>query len=535
MIFDKDVIQVILGINNKVAMTPKEMAGDLIVTFFPCDLKRNSAQVNNFTQKLKIALVDCGVKVVNYEDVLIDVPILKKIKQFFKIVLFNLKNFLQGKKEFFSIKFGKKVKSGVGIFMSGTGDVGNLPMDNTISFKYNPIITIIDKPSHINSHSTFYEHMDAALDLFAYNMTNLLISVSSDNFTIYSFNASYPNYKIDSKFSSVILNELIPKIAAPVRPPKFNDFVVRNSHFDPSDNEHRNFSYDIIQSGPILEKTGLYPKGKKIEDLKFRNNFYKWVGSLHLDKRNGMSYGFLARQLPVKLSPLLLEEKLSKNFKDQIVDGKDFFYFLNDLYVRFRLFGVSYVMMVPDVWVLTSRSGADKTNLDIKSDIIKMGLSSGKMILELPSGKKNIDFKPSFDTRVILSHAVGNAIFASILAYFNPVNNFSQTLSQNGLALAHWHGYIDPNLLIDKWNIYGYDKPSVSCSSSQSALYAFMGKEAGVLDSLIKNYQYVGDIHIEPQHGTNMTYDSLVSFAQFLSSNNRISKLGNEYFEFYKS
>jgi hypothetical protein len=535
MIFDKETIKIILGIKDNASLTPREMADDLVVTFFPYKKEDNSVVVNDFAEKLEAALLNLGIKVIRYEDALINVNFLKRFGQIFKIILVNFRILLNGGGDFFKIKLGKKIMPGVAIFMIGNGKDGDLPMDNTTSFKYNPIITIIDKPLGINSDSTFYDHMNAALDLFAHNMSNLLISVTSKDFTIYSFNASYPNYLIDDTFDSVILRDLIPKIAAPVRPPKFHDFQVRYNSFEPLDEKYFIFIDDIIKSGPILEKTGLYPKGKKIEDLKFRNNFYKWVGSLHLDKRNGMSYGFLARQLPVNLSIVLLEDKLPQYLKSCVSRDKKYFYHKDELYVRFSLFNKRYVILVPDVWVLTSRSGSDKTKLDVQRDIIKIGLVSGRMILELPQGKKNLDFKPSFDTRVILSHAVSNAIFASILNYFQPNNNFAKLLVSNGLALAHWHGYINPGLLKEKWNIYGFDNPSVSCSSSQSALYAFIGKETGVMDSLLKKYQYIGDIHIEPQHGTNMTFDSLVSLANFLSDNKGISKLGNEYFNFYKN
>ena len=67
----------------------------------------------------------------------------------------------------------------------------------------------------------------------------------------------------------------------------------------------------------------MYPKKRLVAELNFRNKFYKLIGKKYLDNRNGMSYGFVARQLPTDLSK-----------------------------------------EIPDVWVLTSKSGSDKSKLD---------------------------------------------------------------------------------------------------------------------------------------------------------------------------
>ena len=48
---------------------------------------------------------------------------------------------------------------------------------------------------------------------------------------------------------------------------------------------------------------------------------------------------------------------------------------------------------------------------------------------------------------MILAHAVSNAIIASIQKYFDKQSSFAHTMETSGLALSHWHGYFNPNLI----------------------------------------------------------------------------------------
>jgi hypothetical protein len=286
----------------------------------------------------------------------------------------------------------------------------------------------------------------------------------------------------------------------------------------------------------LFDKSKLYPPGKSVDDLPFRNEFYKWVGKIHLDNRTGMSYGFLSRQLPVKLPPLLPLEQAKKELKDNIPDNKDYFAFNEQIFLVLSLPQGKFYMEVPEVWVMTQRSGSDKTHFDPKKDLIKMGLSHGKMILETPKGLKLKEgYRPSFDTKVILAHAVGNAIVGAILLHLSPEHPFPKTLQKNGMALSHWHGYLKKDFVPQGWHIHGADKPHVSCSTPQSAIYALGGKIQALMESLQSGKEYLGDIHIEPHHGTNMTFPSLQELARFLTQAPDVTILGNRYLRHYQS
>jgi len=51
---------------------------------------------------------------------------------------------------------------------------------------------------------------------------------------------------------------------------------------------------------------------------------------------------------------------------------------------------------------------------------------------------------------------------------------------------------------------------------------------------LANNIEYNGDIHIEPHHGTNMTFSSLEELAYFLIKNYSIAELGSRYLYYYQ-
>ena len=544
-----ETIKIILGINRRVDLTPSEMTKNLKVTFFPHN-NYIDKEIISFGNKLEATFKELGVKVIPYNNVL-KTPsfknIFKRVFLFFSIykrVVNSLtikENQVDFKKtyyrKFWAFVFEKKIRRDIAIISLGEGKEGNLPIDYTTSFKENPIVTILQKNDKINESGSFQEHMENALNLFTWNMTNLAVCVDKNSWTVYSFNLSYPNFSIDKDFKKNVLNSLITKIAAPVVPPYLSEFVVQKNDFDVDDTKYKPSLDDLVKSGPLLEKTGLYPAGRKIDSLKFKNYFYRWVGAIHLDERNGMSYGFVARQLPTKIPKAeLLENVKDKELADKI-RGKEIVEHNSNFFVKILAQGKELVVEVPEVWVLTSRSGANKTKLDPKKDIIKMGLKNGQMFLSLPKGFESADdYRPSFDTKVILAHAVSNAIFAGVLSYFKPESSFPKILQNSGFGLAHWHGYIDPKYISKGWAVYGQGNPSVSCSSPQTAMYAFYGKENGIINNVLENNEdYKGDIHIEPHHGTNMTFSTLLELADFLLSNKDISKLGSEYFSFYNN
>lgn len=544
----QEALQKILGIHEDVYTTLEEMADKLNVTFFPYDQSVASPQVLQFLKQLRETFVELKVNIVPYEEALIQIPTRKILKRVFLLLLNNILYFfekiLQKKSyrnhvELSAIKKlllrPRRVKTGISIIAVGNDNATELPIDYTSSFRNSSVVTVLDMPNAISKDSTFHEHFDTAMALFAQHMTNIVVGVNKKEWILYNFNASHPIYPIDGEnFKENILKALVSKLVAPIRPYRFSDFAVQANHFRISDEPYNMLIADFLASGPLLEKVGLYPKGKKINDLPFRNQFYRLIGKLHLDNRSGMSYGFLALQMPVKLPSLTPFEKFpqkkifSLTEKDYITkeDGT--------IFVVLELPQGKYVLEVPDVFVLSQRSGSDKTNFDAKKDLVKLGLVKGIMTLETPEGLVlTSDFKPSFDTKVILAHAVGNAIIAAVMSCFKKDSRFVKLIKEKGMALVHWHGYVNPGLVPGNVYVYGAGNPHVSCSSPQSAIYAIEGKLKVFNQAWSNEADYLGDIHIEPHHGTNMSFSSLQEFGRFVADNTESASLGSRYLDLY--
>jgi len=536
-----DAIYKILGINEKVDLKLEDMVSKVKIAFSP-NQDNASKLVLRFTNDLKKALCNIGIEIIPYENIWEIVPIKKRLKRLFKYsfnnlnylirYVFNLSqvSFFISFKAMTTLCSGKKIKNNITVICSGEQSIDKLQMQYISSFRTNSVVTIVDLPDKINESSNFIEHFDTSMSLFAYHMTNILIGVDQKKWLIYNFNASHPIYKFpDNNFEEHILKSFIPKLAAPISPHKLKDFVINDLRFKISDKIYFDAVSEMVNSAKLFADTGLYPEGKKIDDLPFRNSLHKLIGKLHLDNRSGMSFGFIAYQLPTKLISVIKLNDFKKIHKSAFIDS-DYFLNKNKLFIIHKLNNSSVVLQVPDVWVLTIKSGASKTNFDPNSDLIKIGLVNGKLMMELPDGL-SIDntYKPSFDTKVILAHAVSNALIAQVARYLNCWDNYVNSIENKGFSISHWHGYLNNQHLMKNVIMYGQDNPHVSCSSPQSAVYAFSGKYKNVLDNISKIDEFNGDVHIEPHHGINFSYHSLVDLAKYIISNPDFTKLGNKY------
>jgi len=344
---------------------------------------------------------------------------------------------------------------------------------------------------------------------------------------VYSLNGYSPLYDIDTGFKKRLARGLIPKLAAPLRAPLLSEFEITSWDIGKKSTYYKPYISDIVEASRLFKQTALYPPADAFETLPFHSKLYKRIGKKYLDKRSGMSYGFFARQLPPKKESLVSLDSFKRKLGHDFPLGKDTFFYKNKLYILVNINGEKSYIAVPDVWVITTRSGCEKTDIDPNSDLVKIGLVNGKMVMQTPPGVNLTEgYRPSFDTKLILSQAAANAIYASILSHYKPNISFSKILFKQGAALAHWHGYLQLEHMPSGWYTYGLSNPAVSCSTPQASIYAFKGKEELFGESLSSGKEYFGDIHIEPHHGINVTYDSLIELAKFILKNNELFELG---------
>lgn len=291
-------------------------------------------------------------------------------------------------------------------------------------------------------------------------MSNVVIGVSEDKISIINMNLSDSTFSI-SQLDYFILNSFIPKIYAPIKPPVLTRFD--QGSFDPSES---GYASQLTNLGKQLKQTDLFPQGSSFSD-KIKRLSHRDVVQKILEGRTGVSYGFIAiAESPKYEGPkeITQEEwgRLSKveGINDDLVRQND----KGRWFIRTTIAEKVIYQQIPDTWIVTSRSGCDKTNLDPNSDVVRIGLVKGKLYLQIPTGidLNRRDIRPSFDTFVILAQALASALY-------------TPRLIENGMPILHFHGY--PNLHWFKQNEChaGATNPSMPCGTVEAALLNFSG------------------------------------------------------------
>ena len=470
----------ILGLSPVVPMTPDDMAKCLCATFYPN--AGVSPTVDTFIQNLQSVLLAAGVSVISYEEAL-----------------------ARGR--------DGCVGEGIVLFAPGSGEIGNLAIDHVSSLSKNTVVGILDGTQGGLRDNHFQRRVDALVSALVWHMVHVLIYVDDESWTVCNMNGAIDTFGLRN-LEQGVRKSLIPKLAAPVLPPNKGDFDIERDAFSPSSPENQTVVQDLLTGALVWRKTGLLATQTKLEKLEYRSNRYKRIASAYLNWRTGMSYGFLARQLPSRFAPALRLDEADPMLQRLDWEEKDFMDIDGAVLVSPKFGEQRYLLRIPEVSVLCTRSGCEKTNIDPANDLTTLTLRRGRVIVGMPTGlPPGSDCQPSFDTITIVSHAVGNVIIASLLDRLAPGCKFAAALRHKGLALAHWHGYMDDGVLPPGYYLHGDSNPPVSCSTPQAALYSILGKFAAFQASIFAGIEFLGDAHLEPSHGTNLTGLSLSELA----------------------
>jgi hypothetical protein len=372
---------------------------------------------------------------------------------------------------------------------------------NRVTTLYNNIIVgIYDEPAPLTAESLPQERLDAIVGRLARDMVHILVFVTDRAWTICTMNGGVVTFNTPLPSLEDVRNTLVPKLTAQVVPPRAEELDIEQGALQTGTLEFEAVAEDFLQCSALWSSNACLLTHTSTEGLAYRNDFYKRIVARYLDQRSGMSYGFFARQLPVNVQPaLFLEESGSKNDHGEEMPDT----------TRIRVQGRIMLVPVPQVRIITTRSGCKKNQLEAKSDLVEIGLKQqngrGRAYLKTPAGcSPEIIAKPSFDTLTILAHALGNALTASILMTLRPKARFPGHLAHFGASMTHWHDYPDSELLPEGYHLHGKQNPPVACSTPQSAAYSLLGKIAALEIALEEGTVYRGDVHVEPCHGTNI-------------------------------
>ncbi len=383
-----------------------------------------------------------------------------------------------------------------GRFMGGTVIFapGIFPDDrlaiNRVSTLYNNIIVgIYDEPPPLSSDSLPQERLDAIVRRLARDMVHILFFVTDDSWTICTMNGGVVTFNSPEPSIEDVRCTLVPKLTAQVVPPRAEDIDILEGELQTHTPLFDSVARDFLQCSELWQQNAALVTHTSTRDLEYRSGFYQRIVARYLDQRSGMSYGFFARQLPVAVEPA------TRCSEPLTLEG----------HVTITIRGECFLVKVPEVSVITTRSGCRKHQLDPQHDLVEIGIRKGRAYMKTPQpAEAGSAVRPSFDTLTILAHALGNAFVASILLAEQPDAIFPVHLALQGASMTHWHDYPDEVELPAGYQMHGRENPPVSCSTPQSAAYSLLGKIAALEAALEKGEEYRGDVHIEPNHGTNI-------------------------------
>ena len=433
-------------------LTVGAMARALEVTFFPPH--ERSATLDAFTSALADALREAGATVTPYEAALGE---------------------------------SGKVRPDVVVIEQGEGPDGGLAIHHVSSLYRNPLVAVYERPCPVGPDAPLQEGLDAIVGVLAWNLTHTPIFVHEGTWTVCTMNGAVIRCGSAAEVAQAVREALVPKLSAQVKPPDPSTLDIVPGGLDVQAEGLAHHADDMMAAARVWARSGLMLAHTSIDDLAYRSRFYRRIVAAYLDHRTGMSYGFMARQLPVDVPAARRAEGAEP------VPG----------WARLTLGGETWLVPTPEVQVLGTRSGCEKTNLDPATDLVRLRLAHGRIALDTPAGTDPTHCRPSYDTLAILAHAAGNAVAASLLRAHDPDDLFATTLATDGLSLSHWHAY--PEGAPPHHTLHGEANPPVSCSTPQSAVYAFAGKLDALAPRLGTATPYHGDVHVEPHHGTNVT------------------------------
>lgn len=456
----------LLGFPTDAPLTPRDMAAGLTVTFAPPH--RTTPTLEAFADRLRDALAAAGARIVPFEE---------------------------------ALDARGKIRPDVVTIERGDGADADLAIRRVSSLYRNPLVGLFDAPPPVAPDAGLQETLDAIVGVLAWSQIHTPVFLHDGTWTVCTMNGAVILCGDADDLDRAVLEAFVPKLAAQVRPPDPAAITVRPGSLDlgPLAAEVA----DFVDGARAWDASGLMLAHTSLDTLRFRDRFFRRLAATYLDHRTGMSYGFLARQLPMATRPAVRLADVAADVQSLDWDAEPVRDVDGTWTARVRVGAEDWLAGVPAVSVLCTRSGCDKVHLVPEADLVRLTLDRGRLFFDTSDADAR-DCRPSYDTYALLTHAVGNALVAAIRQALDPEDPFAFALAKQGLALAHWHGY-PAGPPPDGFTVHGAANPPVSCSTPQSAAFALVGKLDALGDALGSGASYLGDVHIEPHHGTNLS------------------------------
>jgi TubC N-terminal docking domain len=517
----------------------KTMAKKLAVAFRPLPQSRETEALQQFSDELKDELQNLGVKVIPWQEASKDysydlkIPLLgfkKTIKN--RIIKSNINAVIDIEQtpsiltrirvvlaEFFYFLYtyffarGQKLSvPGIAMLIGWAENHVALQLEDPTNTQ---VIMLTRFDSEFANPKLTYQHkIKIGLNTLVRTFSEIAIGVSETRLSILNMNLSdsiFPR----SKLGDFILNSLIPKVFVPILPLSISRFEC--GQYDPQASP---YAKNLVELSQTLSETDLFPSGSKLSQVIKRRSHRDLVDVI-VNGRTGVSYGFLAYAEPPQYvgSPEITEAEWNRlqpvpGFSaDEVRSNKgDRWYIKTSIDTQGDRF-----QQIPDIWIVSSRSGSSKTNLDLERDVVRMGLKKG-LFFQIPQGidPERMDIKPSYDIYVMLAIALSAALY-------------TPKLIETGAPIVHFHGYPSSKWFQPNEYCAGVKNPSVPCGTYESGVLNYLG-----LQRVAQQHGERIDLLslIEPDHGTNVIAPSLDYLADRLKTGCTTGEiaLGGEHF-----
>ena len=336
----------------------------------------------------------------------------------------------------------------------------------------------------VNPRLPYDERIALGLTALAESFAPIVIGTCGSRFSILNLNLADSVFD-SSQIGSFVHHCLIPKLYLPITPLLAGQFDVER--YDPRRSKS---ARQVVELGRSLEPTRLLPDGHRMRALLKRKS-RRDMAKVLVDGRTGVSFGFIAFAEPPRyVGPREISEADWRRLSpvDELPDNDVRRNDLGRQYLRICAADRIAYRQVPDVWIASSRSGANKTDLDIEKDVVRVGYKNG-LSMQLPDGtpRGRSGAKPSYDLRVMLAQVLSTALhWPGFL--------------DDGAPLFHFHGYPHREWFSSRECFAGADNPSVPCGTLEAGVFNFQA----ISDMAFEQTDRVRlACIIEPDHGTN--------------------------------